>query len=105
MEFEKPLLKGSEGLEILALSRIDFSELFSVLLDADNFSHMANILPVRIHLRQVLEHITTQKVIEGLVLKDSRGNPLIFASNLLYSRVAGVEFEVTGLDKAFVLST
>ncbi|GJQ95996.1 hypothetical protein Tco_0007135 [Tanacetum coccineum] len=49
------LHEGFGGLEVLALSHTDFSDLFSVLLDAVNFPHMAKILPVGIHLRQVLD--------------------------------------------------
>ncbi|GJT51102.1 hypothetical protein Tco_0977259 [Tanacetum coccineum] len=52
VEFENPLLEGFEGLEVLALSHTDLSDLFSVLLDAVNFPHMAKILPVGTHLRQ-----------------------------------------------------
>ncbi|GJZ01268.1 hypothetical protein Tco_0519229 [Tanacetum coccineum] len=48
---QKPLLEGSEGLEVLALSHTDFSDLFSVLLDAVNFPHMAKPSSVN-HLRQ-----------------------------------------------------
>ncbi|GJW35832.1 hypothetical protein Tco_0058752 [Tanacetum coccineum] len=54
VELENPLLDGSERLEVLALSHTDFSDLFSVLLDSVNFPHMAKILPIGIHLRQVL---------------------------------------------------
>ncbi|GJT13789.1 hypothetical protein Tco_0860831 [Tanacetum coccineum] len=54
VEIGNPLLEGSEGLEVLALSHTDFSDLFSVLLDAVNLLHMAKVLPVGIHLRQVL---------------------------------------------------
>ncbi|GJR52198.1 hypothetical protein Tco_1402719 [Tanacetum coccineum] len=53
-QFENPLLEGFEGLEVLALSHTDLSDLFSVLLDAVNFPHMAKILPVGTHLRQFL---------------------------------------------------
>ncbi|GJT78724.1 hypothetical protein Tco_1045449 [Tanacetum coccineum] len=41
VEIGNPLLESSEGLEVLALSHTDFSNLFSVLLDAVNFPHMA----------------------------------------------------------------
>ncbi|GJR83696.1 hypothetical protein Tco_0154481 [Tanacetum coccineum] len=105
MEFENPLLEGFEGLEIFALSRIDFLDLFSVLLDAVNFPHMANILPIGIYLRHVLgTTLSTLEVLEGLVLKTLGAITLIVCTTL-DSRMAGVEFEVTGLDKAFVLST
>ncbi|GJR03107.1 hypothetical protein Tco_0526091 [Tanacetum coccineum] len=49
------LHEGFGGLEVLALSHTDFSDLFSVLIDAVNFPHMEKILPVGIHLRQVLD--------------------------------------------------
>ncbi|GJS78089.1 hypothetical protein Tco_0727970 [Tanacetum coccineum] len=118
-EFENPLLEGSEGLEVLALSHTDFSDLFSVLLDAVNFPHMAKILPVGIHLRQVLvigfilmlvltgllgTTLSTLEVLEGLVLK-ILGEITLTVCITFDSRVEGAEFEVSGLDKAFVLST
>ncbi|GJS59800.1 hypothetical protein Tco_0654584 [Tanacetum coccineum] len=119
VEIGNPLLEGSEGLEVLALSYIDFSDLFSVLLDAVNFPHMAKILPVGIHLRQVLvisfiltlvltsllgTTLSTLEVIEGLGLK-ILGAITLTVCTTFDSRVEGAEFKVTGLDKAFVLST
>ncbi|GJR92197.1 hypothetical protein Tco_0264371 [Tanacetum coccineum] len=150
VEIGNPLLEGSEGLEVLALSHTDFSDLFSVLLDAVNFPHMEKILPVGIHLRQVLgilmgffyfldvireattlrlrwnpniiriapkmwssslssvvysgTTLSTLEVLEGLGLKILGAITLIVCTTF-DSRVEGAEFELTGLDKAFVLST
>ncbi|GJU07171.1 hypothetical protein Tco_1123601 [Tanacetum coccineum] len=149
-EFENPLLEGSKGLEVLALSHTDFSDLFSVLLDAVNFPHMEKILLVGIHRIQVLgipmvffyfldvireattlrlrwnpiniriapriwsssrssvvysgTTLSTLEVLEGLFLKILDAVTLTVCITF-DSHVEGAEIKVTGLDKAFVLST
>nr|GEW71459.1 hypothetical protein [Tanacetum cinerariifolium] len=48
--------------------------------------------------------LSTQEVLEGLILKILGAIPLTVCTTF-DSRVEGAEFEVTGLDKAFILST
>ncbi|GKF70198.1 hypothetical protein Tco_0203255, partial [Tanacetum coccineum] len=48
--------------------------------------------------------LSTLEVLEGLVLKNL-GSIILIVCTPFDSRMEGAEFEVTGLDKAFVLST
>nr|GEZ13126.1 hypothetical protein [Tanacetum cinerariifolium] len=95
------LLEGFEGLEVLALSHTYYLDLFSVLLDVVNFPHLAKILPVGIHLRQVLgTKFSTLEALKGLIL-NIPGAIILSLFTTDDSQEEGVEFEVTGFDKAF----
>nr|GEU64023.1 hypothetical protein [Tanacetum cinerariifolium] len=93
-----------------ALRRSDNENMLSLmnLILMFNFPHMEKILPVGIHLRQVLgllgTTLSTLEVLEELVLKILRAITLTVCTTF-DSHVKGAEFEVNGLDKALVLST
>ncbi|GKA38885.1 hypothetical protein Tco_0731436 [Tanacetum coccineum] len=97
-----------KGLEALALSHTDVSDSLPVLLDEVIFPQRSKILRVGNHLKKDLgllgTTLSTLEVLEGLVLKILAAITLTVYTTF-DSRVEGVEFEMTGLDKAFVLST
>ncbi|GKC86198.1 hypothetical protein Tco_1141915, partial [Tanacetum coccineum] len=75
------MIKGSWGLEALALSHIDVSDSLSVLLDEVIFPQRSKILPVGNHLRQVLgllglDEASLSSELNATTLR-LRGDPII----------------------------
>ncbi|GJX89721.1 putative reverse transcriptase domain-containing protein [Tanacetum coccineum] len=100
-----PHVFTNQGLEALAVSHTDVSDSLSVLLDEVIFPQRSKILPVGNHLRQVLGiNLSTLEALKGLILKIPGAITLsLFTTN--DCRDEGVEFQVTGFDKAFDLPT